>query len=180
MERGAKVRVLLELPKCEPIPLDARVVRSTRAFCQVSALAVAFRHRGDETEDWIQDAVLGALVRAQRPAVLLVDDDPCGARGLEKEIAFVGRRVVRVPTALDAVQALEDTHRRFDLSFVSAQLRSTHAREVITFLAEEYPHLRRVLVQRRPDGLLAGTPVDATLQAPWSRQRLISVLYAGR
>lgn len=176
--RGERVRVLLEIPGCDPMHLDALVVRSVHAFSDVSALAVAFRHRGADTQDVIQDAVLGALLRSQRPDVLLIDDDPCGAPELETEIAFVGRAVVRVRTPLDAMRLLEDPERNFDLVLVGAQLRSIDAEEVMAFLADEYPRLRRVLVQRRPDMRANCGPADGMLQAPWTRRRLTSVLYS--
>jgi len=66
VKEGDGLLVRLELPGVVPLVLSARVVRRATAASDLTAFAVAFRHRSADSEDAIQQVVLEALENQER------------------------------------------------------------------------------------------------------------------
>jgi len=142
---AAPLRLLLELPDGEPLAVGARVRRRAQAGDTV-ALAVAFRHLDQGSEDRIQDAVLSLLdasFRRAHPAVLVVDPEPGARRELVRRVDALGRRGIPCAAPLDAMRILEDGDR------VEAVLArdgvDTHP-DLLAWVAENHPSVRSVLL----------------------------------
>jgi len=66
VEEGDGLLVRLELPGQVPLVLSAKVVRRAAAASDLTAFAVAFRHRSADSEDLIHQVVLEALEDRER------------------------------------------------------------------------------------------------------------------
>jgi hypothetical protein len=72
---GDALLLRLEVLDRRPFVLSARVVRRAPAAQGLTALAVEFRHKHTETEDQIQDAILGVLEEEVKSQPFFKDAD---------------------------------------------------------------------------------------------------------
>ncbi len=151
VRRSAPLRVLLEMPSGEALSVGAHVRRRAITGGLV-ALAVAFRHISEASEDRIQDAMLELLDarnRAEHPAVLVVDADP-EARGVLVDcLVEMGRRALSARAPLGALRVLDDPNENVDTVLVREAEPSGLA--LLEFVAQQYPDVRPVLLVDDPD-----------------------------
>lgn len=173
LEPGESIRLLMELPRSAPFGLDARVVRARHGTNGECTVGVTFDHRDDGARDLIHDVVMDALAEGNGPAVLIVEDEPRLRRELEREVALLGHRVRSASTPLNVLRWLEDETERVDAVLIDCALGAADALGLTTFVATEYPEVRRVVVQRdttasRSPRAATETPFhDPVLAAPW-------------
>lgn len=143
---SAPLRVFLELPGREPLTLGAHVKRRV-VEGNLVALAVAFRHISESSEDRIQDALLELIAAAHReehPAVLVVDPSPAARAELAEAIRSLDRRVVTAEAPLGAMRVLADPNERVDA--VVVRLGDDGAPvELLQHVAESYERVRPIL-----------------------------------
>lgn len=143
---SAPLRVLLELPGREPMTLGAHVKRRV-VDGNLVALAVAFRHITESSEDRIQDALLeliAATHRADHPAVLVVDPSPDARAELVDRIRALDRRVLTAEAPLGALRILDDGSEHVDAVIVR-EAEGGAPVELLEHVAESYANVRPVL-----------------------------------
>lgn len=187
---GSRVRIELRIPGRRPVHVAGTVVRTEPAAGGAgahAAVAVAFLDVASDVEDLIQQAVLDALERARRqsgPAVLLMDASLDRRVRLERDLGALGRVSLHARTPLEALRWLHDPQACVETALVDLAFGRASGPEVLVFLAEHFPALRRVLVSRAADAAQleaarsAGS-AHAILVDPWDRRRLRDALAAG-
>lgn len=181
---GERVTMLLQLSGLKPIRLHAEVVRQEGGEAGAARLAVAFRHLAPSVEDVIHRVVLATLehlTEVSVPHVLVIDDAPQVCRALERDLHALGRRAVSAATLEEAVTSLSGGERHIDAALVDLRLGQADGLELLAFLADRRPDVRRILMSGnlRPCQLeLAVTSgrAHAVLDKPWSRADLRRVL----
>ncbi len=179
-----RVRVVLPFPGREPLVLDGRVARRASAPNQLVALAIEFRHRSPRTEDAIQEALVSELDRrahVRAPTVLVIQDGEEICRRLAQDARAFGRPVRIASTPLDAVRWLEDPEAPIDVAFVDVSAGEVDGLALLRFLADEYPTVRRILLQGavRPSAaelMQTASLVDGVLAEPWDPETLRETL----
>jgi len=145
--RSVPIRVVLELPSGEALTLGAHVKRKVKTGNLV-ALAVAFRHITEASEDRIQDALLALLDRGYRvehPAVLIVEASPEVRAELAVVVTSLGRRALVAEAPLGALRVLDDP-----VESVDAVLGRTDCLELLEHVAETYERVRPLLLVDDP------------------------------
>ena len=181
---GERVTMLLQLPGLQPIRLHAEVLRQHAGEAGAARLAVAFRNLAPRVEDTIQQVVLASLERlseASVPHVLVIDDLPQVCRALERDLQALGRRAVSAATPEAAVTSLCGGEQHIDVAIVDLRLGQADGLELLAFLTDRRPEVRRILMSgdlRRSQGQLAVSSgrAHAVLAKPWSRAELSRVL----
>jgi CheY-like chemotaxis protein len=184
VELGERVTMLLHLPSRQPIRLTAEIIRREVRESQERAYAVAFRQISPADEDAIQDLVLHTLERLHdesKPIVLVVDDILEARHALERDLRALGRRAVSVATPLEAVDQLSHTDRRIDTALVDLRLGHADGLELMAFLADSHPDIRRVLMSGcvqpwQLDLAITSGRAHAVLDKPWSRLALAKAI----
>ena len=92
----------------------------------------------------------------------------------------VGRKAIAVTTPLDAIEWLLDGGSHFDTALVDVMLGNADGVDLLNFLADEYPEVRRVLMSdpmRTPQLERARqlTQPHAVLSKPWNAEQLKQV-----
>jgi CheY-like chemotaxis protein len=178
------VRVVLPFPGRDAVVVEGRVTRCASAGNGIAAVAVELRHRSPVTEDAIQQAMLDAILaddRRVRPAVLLVEDCEDVCERITAGLVAAGRRVVTAATPLAAVQHLEDPTENIDTAFVDVSVGEADGLELVVFIRDEHPDIRRVLVQGtvRPSAaelMRSSELVHAVLDQGWDQDALSRAL----
>jgi hypothetical protein len=160
VEAGQRVRVLLRLSAQRMVAVWGKVVRRSPSAGGVVSLAVAFPHPSDVTQDVLQEEALASLLRAGRPAVLVLSDRRDVRMGLAGQVERMGRAVRTAGTPLDAVRWLEDPAAHIDTVVVPRSMGRPGAFAMLGFFADEYPALRRVLLPDGPASLASTAPAD--------------------
>ncbi len=143
--RSVPLRLVLELPDGVPLSVGARVRRRAQVGNLV-ALAVAFEHLTQTSEDQIQDAVLGVLdqrYRDEHPAVLVVDSDEVALGVIRAQLRALGRRSIPCRAPLDAMRMLESDE---PLEAVVARDGVGSNPELLAWVADTYPGVRSILL----------------------------------
>jgi len=180
----ADVRLLLPLVGDEPMVLGARIKRRAQALNGLVAVAVAFEHESALSETAFREAVLHAGPRSdpeKRPVALVVTDKTNARETLQKALTGLGRQPVVAATPLDAVRVLEDPRLHVDAAFVDVNAAEASGLEILSFIHDEHPRVRRILLQLdiRPsvvDLMRASEFVHASLREPWDEATLGDVL----
>jgi len=113
-----------------------------------TARALAFRDLEPDAEDLIQSAVLRALEDARGASVLIVDDSAEICQALRTQLGRLGHRAVAVGTPLEAVNFLEQPN-NVAVALVDLVLGSSNGLDVLAYMAEQHPRVRRVLMSGR-------------------------------
>lgn len=166
LDVGRRVRVILRFSAQRMVAVWGRVVRRSPEAGGVVSLAIAFRHPTDATQDTIQEEALAGLLRAGRPAVLVLSDRPTVRLRLAGQLELLGRAVRVASTPLDALQLLESPGESIDTVLVPRSMGHPGAFVLLGFFAEEYPSLRRILVPDGPLGPASTRAVDPPIPAP--------------
>jgi CheY-like chemotaxis protein len=178
------LETVLRVPGLTAFTIKACVLRHEVLGKGEIGVALAFEDVPAWIENRIQEAVSSALERKERcggPAVLVVDDDPPVRLALARQLGSIGCRAVLAATPLDAIQGIEGRVVPADTALVDLFLGTADGLELLEFLANDYPGVRRVLMsgQVRPSQLeLARTSgrAHAVLQKPWDRESLVDAV----
>jgi hypothetical protein len=149
---GEMVRLLLQLPGRGPFSMPGRVVRRFNearpgagegrafgiSFTRVSEPAMATH---EATVSALKDQ--GALTE---PVVLVVDESTNACFNLVQALHQVGRKAIAVTTPLDAIEWLLDGGSHFEMALVNTAHGTSDGCDLLAFLADEYPEVRRVLI----------------------------------
>lgn len=149
---SAPLRLLLELPGGEPLAVGAHVRRRATEGNFV-ALAVAFRHLSQSSEDRIQDAVLAQIDRRFReahPAVLIVDCSEAARLELAARVHAMGCRAIPCAAPLTALQLLQDPDESIRAVIVRDAPGARPGPELLEWAAETIPNVRPILVVEDP------------------------------
>jgi CheY-like chemotaxis protein len=143
---GDTVEVILRLGD-RTVRAHASVLRETRTgHGGVSALA--FRDLAADAHDLVQSAVLRALEDARGASVLIVDDSAEICQALRTQLGRLGLRAVAVGTPLEAVNFLEQPN-HVTVALVDLVLGGSNGLDVLAYLADQHPNVRRVLMSGR-------------------------------
>jgi hypothetical protein len=169
----------LSLPDVDPISLSAEVARDAAPASQRLAQAITFRDVSAECEDEIHKAVLRALERQHEPSVLVVHSATRVLGAIAHDLNAIRRRAILAFTPLDAVRWLCSLEANIDVALIERSFQGIDGVEVLSFIREEMPQIRRVLMCPEPvsEGGLEGE-VHAVLARPWTRDRLEAAIGA--
>jgi hypothetical protein len=151
---GEQVEVVLHLPDRPLFWLSAQVRRSA------GEVGLCFQHPDPRSEDRLQDLVVEVYTRMHADSdsfSLVIDARSHVRRGLVHNLDAVGERAVAVATPLDAVQLLLERGERVLTAFIGpdhsdaatdhrSRAQGLASTELVEFLANNYPRVRRVLV----------------------------------
>jgi len=172
---GEVFDVMLHVPHRVPLAIPARVQRVNG-----KSMGLAFEKRTSRAEDWIQDVVVDAIAKVReygRHVALVIEPRDKERLSLVRTLQELGQRAIGVATALDAVQLLVEEGERVDTAFVEAESDTLKSQELIEYLANHHPHVRRILVGE-PENIQANWVVEATgevhalLETPCDREVL--------
>lgn len=156
------LRLLLEIGlRAEPIRLGANIRRQSLVAPETISLAVRFRHVTSDTEDLIQEMVLGELVRkwnSVHPAVLVIDEREKMRQRMSEDLRNSGRRVRTAEDPSSALSILDDPNEHIDtvilhegtgsaLSYQLIKSRSLGDHGIKTYVLQGYMGARRRLLQ---------------------------------
>lgn len=184
---GETVKLVLELPR-GPAEVKGVVLRS-EPKARDWALAIRFDQPTRKAREAIGVAVAEALETAARdsmarpePTALIVDDSLLVREALTRDLRRAGWEVASFSTSLDALDFLDRPGSRIRVAFIDL-LGTRDGSELLAFLAEERPAIRRILLS--DEG--RGEPVelralraraDAVLAKPWDHETLVRALPA--
>jgi CheY-like chemotaxis protein len=184
---GDEVKLVLDLPRGR-VEAHGRVLRSDR-LNRDAAIAVRFEEPTRKMRDAIGAAVAEALARAAQdssarpePTVLVVDDSLLVREALTRDLRAFGLEAACFSTPLDALQFLDRPEACVRVALID-HAGASHARDLLTFLADERPAIRRVLLSdaRRssPDSSdPSRLRADAVLGKPWDPETLARTVRA--
>jgi CheY-like chemotaxis protein len=141
---GTEVEVVLRLGPDRPLRSKSVVCRE-QAGRDGSAFAISFLDLSAEDEAHIQHAVDSFLERVRSAAVLVVDDSREVGQALSLELARLGQAAHAVQTPLEAVCMLEERN-QVAVAIVDLVLGNEHGLDLIAYLADRHPRVRRVLM----------------------------------
>ena len=182
---GEEIKLILELPQ-GPVEVRGLVLRSD-ARARDAALALRFHMLSRRAREAIGRAVAQALEEAARdsssrpePTVLVVDDSLLVRESLTRDIRRAGWEVACFSTSLDALDFLDRPESRIRVALVDL-VRLNEGKDLLNFLAEERPTIRRVLMSEEGrlgrDALAtAATRANAVLAKPWDLESLVRTL----
>lgn len=188
------VDILLYLPHRAPLSLSARVLRSERVATSSPErsgnvpsfeMGLKFQHTSPKAEDCLQDIVVETFTRAKvedECTAVVIEPRHEQQEALVRTLRQLGRRAIGVATALDAVQLLGREGDHIDTVFIEAESSSLPSLELVEFLAQHHPHVKRVLVGA-PKEIAASWiaqatgEVDALLETPCDPEAVHRVLH---
>lgn len=186
---GDRITLLLRFPGKAPFSVEARVVRhEPRTSVQDDHTAVSFLGLLAEQEDIIHEAIVAALERETArlaATILVIDPDDATREALENDLRALGHQPLAVSTPLEALSWLERPGARISTVFVDMTPGSSNGLDVLDFLGEHHPDIRRVVMagETRPfrlDLALRSGRAHQVLKKPWDRRRLAEAVAAAR
>jgi CheY-like chemotaxis protein len=161
---------------------EATVLREARTGHGPS-WALAFHQLPPESEAIVHAAVVRALDEARAASVLIVDDSPEICQALRAHIGRLGHGAIAVGTPLEAMTFLQGPN-GVAVALVDVMLGAGHGADVLTYLSEHHPRVRRVLMSGRahPEELALARAGKVRLSAhkvlakPWTPESLALVL----
>jgi two-component system chemotaxis response regulator CheY len=181
---GEEVRVLLGPHAPGSGTLDARVLRTEHRGDGTSAVALMFRDAAPDTEDAIQRLVLRWLERehASTDWVLVLDDDASIRAAIGRDLRALGFATRAMAAPLELLRGLEDPALNPMAAFIDLCLCHEDGANVLSFLSDDYPHIRRVVMSgTRHDELercVDSERAHAFVHKPWNRRALARALGA--
>ena len=182
---GEEIKLILEMPHGS-VEVRGPVLRS-EARARDAAIAVRFHMLSRRARESIGVAVAQALEEAARdsssrpePTILVVDDSLLVRESLTRDIRCAGWEVACFSTPLDALDFLDRPESCIRVALID-MLGVTEGKDLLTFLAEEKPAIRRVLMSE--EGRLGAAAMenvaghaDAVLAKPWDLESLVRTL----
>jgi CheY-like chemotaxis protein len=141
---GTRVELVLRLGPDRTVRTQAVVCRE-QASQDGAAFALSFVDLPAEGRELIQGAVDAFLERVRSASVLVVDDSREVGLALSLELSRMGRSVHAVQTPLDAVYMMEERN-QVAVAIVDLVLGGAHGLDLIAYLADRHPGVRRVLM----------------------------------
>ncbi|MFT3928250.1 MAG: PilZ domain-containing protein [Myxococcales bacterium] len=142
---GEQVELLLHLPRHNSVGITAVVRRVDGA-----TMGLSFEHATPRAEDCIQDLVVEAFAtlraQAEGHVALVIEPNEATRRNLMQQLKALGQPSVAVATPLDAVQVLVEQGERVDFALIEAESLQLPSFELVEFLMQHHPHVRRVLI----------------------------------
>jgi len=181
---GDQVEVLLHLPRRNSVGITARVRRVGD-----QTMGLSFERASPRAEDCIQDLVVETFTtsraHAQGHVALVIEPDAATRRALLEQLTSLGQPAVGAATALDAVQILMERGELVDFALIEAESLQLPSFELVEFLSQHHPHVRRVLIGDG-EGLgqhwlsEASGEVHGMVELPCNNDVLSSMLRRGR
>jgi CheY-like chemotaxis protein len=173
---GDSVTALLQMPGKTGFSIAARIVRHERREDQ-SYTALSFVDLSAEDEDSIHEAILASLARSVA-TVLVVDRDGSSRDALERDLRSLGHEAVGVATPLEAIAWLDRPDGRISTVVVDVSEGPTQGLDVLDFVGEHHPRIRRLVVAEgyRSDLALHSGRAHGVLRKPWDRLSLAETL----
>jgi CheY-like chemotaxis protein len=171
-------KVVLALPN-GPVEVRGHVLRS-EALARDAALAIRFDDPPRRAREAIGAAVAEALERTAEdssvrpePTVLVVDDSLLVREALARDLRCFGWEAACFSTPLDALTFLDRPQAQIRVALID-HTGPSHARDLLHFLADERPAIRRVLMRegQPPVADQALAAADAVLPKPWDQEAL--------
>jgi CheY-like chemotaxis protein len=178
IREGEDAKVVLALP-AGPVEVRGHVLRS-EAQARDAALAVRFEAPSRRAREAIGAAVSEAIERTAEdasvrpePTVLVVDDSLLVREALARDLRCFGWEAACFSTPLDALTFLDRPEAQIRVALID-HTGPSHARDLLSFLADERPGIRRILMrdggpQRAP---ASDDAADAVLPKPWDHETL--------
>lgn len=172
------LQVVLPLGGEEPLVLPGRIVRD-RPTRHGPTFVFEFTSVPEEMRSDIDRKIAENVAAAQNARVLVVDDSREIGNALRMQLAWLGHPAHAVTTPLEALRVLEEPN-RVEVAIVDLVLGGADGLELIAFLAEQHPEVRRVLMtgHAQPGHLehevrngRSALPHDV-LGKPWSQSTL--------
>ncbi len=184
LQIGERVRLLLQLPGRRPFSLQGRVVRRLESReTNVASYGVVFESLPSAGMDSAAETVANLYTRqgGAEPVILVVDDSATTCHNLVRDLMRVGRQAIAVTTPLDAIEWLLDGGSHFDVALVDVLLNNASGCDLLGFLAEEYPEVRRVVMSDPMRGAQAErarrlSQPHGVLLKPWDHDTLLHAL----
>jgi CheY-like chemotaxis protein len=179
IREGEDAKVVLALPN-GPVEVRGHVLRS-EALSRDAALAVRFDDPPRRAREAIGAAVAEALERTAEdssvrpePTVLVVDDSLLVREALARDLRCFGWEAACFSTPLDALTFLDRPEAQIRVALID-HTGPSHARDLLHFLADERPTIRRVLMRegQPPVADQAIAAADAVLPKPWDQEALV-------
>jgi hypothetical protein len=169
---GDAVEGILLLPRRLRVWFPAVVVR-VGWFGEEQYAAVAFSELAAASEEAIQAVIEAKQASDSRASALILCDTVATRSELEFGIKIFGRTCVTIDSAFEAMRLLEQPNRVW-VMLVALELNGgMDGREVLDYVADEYPAIRRVLVcEGEPSPPPPPEPTLQVLVRPWSRATL--------
>lgn len=176
---GAALEVVLPFGTGEALLLPGRLMRR-RPTRHGPTFVFTFGDLDPALATRLQARVDADVERAQTARVLVVDDSREIGDALRMQLAWLGHAAHAVTTPLEAVHVLEQPN-QVEVAIVDLVLGGADGLELLAYLAEQHPHVRRVLMSgHAPPGQLGGpfgiAPPRAlpheVLGKPWSETTL--------
>jgi CheY-like chemotaxis protein len=140
-----EVLVHLHVPPQSSLSLNAIVARVDE-----QGLGLRFERTSPRAEDYIQDLVVNAFASSHAYAVgevaLVVEPRTEARNELVALLKRLGQPATGVASALDAVQLLLAQEERIAYVFIEAESRQLPSFELVEYLANQHPRVRRVLM----------------------------------
>jgi CheY-like chemotaxis protein len=141
---GSQVELVLRLGPDRTVRTQAVVCREQQSK-DGTAFAVSFVNLQTEGRQQVQAAVDAFLEKVRSASVLVVDDSREVGHALGLELARMGQTVHAVQTPLEAVCMMEERN-QVSVAIVDLVLGNAHGLDLITYLADRHPRVRRVLM----------------------------------
>lgn len=172
--------VLLQFPGRAGFSVAARVARHDGRDGEART-AVVFVDLAPEEEDAIHEAIVVALAR-NAATVLVIDREGPSRDALERDLRSLGHQAVSVTTPLEAISWLDRPDGRIATVLVDVSDGAAQGLEVLDFVGEHHPRIRRVVVGEgfRSDLALRSGRAHRVLRKPWNRDALAETLARAR
>lgn len=183
IREGEDAKIVLALPN-GPVEVRGHVLRS-EALSRDAALAVRFEAPPRRAREAIGAAVAEALERTAEdssvrpePTVLVVDDSLLVREALARDLRCFGWEAACFSTPLDALTFLDRPEAQIRVALID-HAGPSHARDLLHFLADERPAIRRVLMRegQPPVADQAMAAADAVLPKPWDQDVLARTIH---
>ncbi len=175
---GERVTIALSGDSIQTLQLAADVVRAELRDARW-VIGVRFRNLADPIHDTIRRVVLHAISRqraAARTIVLVVDDERPIQVALAHELTLLGLEPHAVGTPHGVIGCLHDPAMEVHTVFVDLGLGVCDGLDVVDYLADAYPQIRRIVMSgARDDDMkraVATGKAHAMLRKPWNRSDL--------
>jgi DNA-binding NarL/FixJ family response regulator len=178
------VRLLLQLPGRGPFSLAGRVVRRLQESApeRGATFGVSFARVSAQAPLTAEGTVEALTVahNSDDTVVLVVDHSTNTCLNLVQDLGRVGRKAIAVTTSLDAIEWLLDGGSHIDTALVDLVLGQSEGCDLLSFLADEYPKVRRVVISdpMRVSQLERArqlTNPHAVLSKPWNVDQLAQI-----
>jgi CheY-like chemotaxis protein len=144
---GERLDALLHLSAGCEVRAEAVLTRCAQTR-RGATFALSFPRISADAEDAIQDAVLAALEETRGASVLIVDDSTEICSALRMQLRRLGHRAFAVGTPLEAVHFLQQPN-NIAVALVDLVLGTSNGLDVLAYLADQHPKVRRVLMSGR-------------------------------